>query len=829
MFIAFPYQPCITGFDISSFKKTLVDLYEEELGRMLLLPWNEECNEMRYLDDIYVELVLEESHMTLNRNEELVELKTRKDKLAKRIIVKGLAGSGKSCLLSKLAYEWSKQNPKSPLNKFELVFLLRMRDLQTGQTLIDAICHQITGIIPLGLEDYIHNNQEQLLVLADGMDESNLQVHSEKLVNSQSMMIEQILANTALPKCQVIVSTRPHRHLGPIQSKFYSDVDVRGFSPEKIKTYIGKYFQGREGSDGIVEGLLHKISSSHILEAISRIPIILMLLCVLWEDQINFPDTLTQLYEEFIRAIWNRFCQTSKDNNYLYTDLQLELGKVALQGILPQDNVSEDILEFPTEQFGAFSDLGIKVGLITKQRWKFRLQEKTSVSFLHKSIQEFCAGRFLADLFSNNRQQFDHMLNQIATWKLLLQKFELLRFCCGISQHMNKQSPAIAVIEFAIKKYCMMCKDKGEYPLTEIHVGHTDEDLDVLPLLALFYEGQVKPDANLVCSFKDHIYSDVESVKINCVHPQALTVFHYTVQSEIGRALNRQIKSVTFEPLCPFSFSAMSDILQHLSCVESLDITGDFENAYEKQNIDSTTRLGEVISSLSRLHTLCMLADYGSCQFDIIIILAHLSQSPYKSLKHIDLDGLHVGDAIHYMSDIITHHLEHLTLDDVELKEKHIETLSTFLPNAPNLLELDLQCNTIRTSVVSLVHSLQQCHQLQELYLSNAHLTDAGFTALAQSFSHWPDLRMIFLRGNDDVGNSGLDAVFRHIHHLPQLTDLEISAHIDRQCSTLVRDSLLVIEKKVPAKRGKVYISVKNKHIQSIQRTVRAALHLGME
>ena len=753
-----------------------------------------------------MELVLEESHMTLNRNEELVQLRTQKDKLAKRIIVKGLAGSGKSCLLSKLAYEWSKQNPNCPLNKFELVFLLRIRDLQTGQTLTDAICHQITGSIPSGLEDYIHNNQEKLLVLADGMDEGNLKVHSDKPVNSQSMKIEHILANAALPKCQVIVSTRPHRHLGPIQSKFYSDVDVRGFSPEKIKTYIGKYFQGREGSDGIVEGLLHKISSSHILEAISRIPIILMLLCVLWEDQINFPDTLTQLYVEFVQAIWKRFCQTSKDNNNSYTDLQLELGKVALQGILPQDNVSEDILEFPTEQFGAFSDLGIEVGLITKQRWKFRLQEKTSVSFLHKSIQEFYAGRFLADLFSNNRQQFDHMLNQIATWKLLLQKFELLRFCCGISQHMNKQSPASAVIEYAIKKYCMMCKDKGKYPLTEIHIGYTDKDLDVLPLLALFYEGQVKPDANLVCSFKDDIYSDVESVIINCAHPQALTVFHYSVQSEIGSAMNSQIKSVNFYWSFRDSFSAMADILQHLSCVESLKIT--FENPVEK-DIDSTTRLGEAIASLSKLHTLYMEEDFFSCQFDMrIIILAHLSQSPYRSLKHIDLRGIHVGDAIHYMSDIITHHLEHLKLVEAALEEKHIETLSTFLPSAPNLLKLDLTDNTVGMSAVPLAHSLQQCHQLQELSLSEAHLTDAGITALAQSFSHWPDLRGIYLNGNDDVGNSGLDAVFRHIHHLPKLTALQVSAHIDSQCSTLVRDCLHAIGEEVPAKRGMVVIAV---------------------
>ena len=446
-----------TEFDVISFKQDLIGIYEGELGRMLLLPWNEEFSEMRFMDDIYVELELVEDKTILKSNSEVVELKTRQDKLAKRILVRGLPGSGKSCLMSKLAYEWSKQNLTSPLSKFELVFLLRVRDLRSGQNLIDAVCQQIlkNESVLAGLQNYINHNQEKVLILADGWDEGDLNTQSKHVQkDARTICIEQILANEALRKCHVIVSSRPHKHLGPAQSKFYSIVEIRGFSPDKVNAYIGNFFNGKEDAQKLTKGLIDHIRGDFLLRAMSKVPMILMLLCLLWEDQITFPDTFTMLYQEFVGAIWKRFRRTNECEAELSnTDLLSELGKRALDGLFPHGNVTDDVLEFPEEEFGSIAEMGLKVGLITRQRWKFRLQEKTSVSFLHKSIQEFCAARFLANMFISNREQFDEVLNLIATWKLVLPKFELLRFCCGLSQHVNEQSLATSIIEHVIKKY----------------------------------------------------------------------------------------------------------------------------------------------------------------------------------------------------------------------------------------------------------------------------------------------------------------------------------------------------------------------------------------
>ena len=67
-------------------------------------------------------------------------------------------------------------------------------------------------------------------------------------------------------------------------------------------------------------------------------------------------------------------------------------------------------------------------------------------------------------------------------------------------------------------------------------------------------------------------------------------------------------------------------------------------------------------------------------------------------------------------------------------------------------------------------------------------------TQLGQNLHPWCNLSELILDAND-VGNSGLDAVFTHIHHLSKLTWFWISATIGNSCSALVRDCLHAVGK----------------------------------
>ena len=812
---------------MDSFKQQLIDLYERETGHILLLPWNEECHEKRDMEDIYVELELDDTqeryrNRLLERNVDVVQLKTRKDKLSKRIILRGPPGSGKTCLLSKLAYDWSQQNNNSPLNQFELLFLFRMRSLKQRCSLIDTIRDQIIEI-PNGLESYIVRNEEKIIVLYDALDESDLKIDPNRVPQGiRELQVEQILNNHVLCKSCVIVTTRPHRHLGPAQSHHYTLVNVNGFSDKNAKLYINKHFSRGPGltadskardnpDDDLARGLIHKLDHSENLKSISRNPIILMLLCTLWEDHQNFPETMSLLYEEFVRTIWTRSC--SKDHSQSDSESEqfesvfLGLGETALEGIMPSKNVNEDVLEFPEERFRDYSKLGLKVGYITKQRWRFRLGEKNSVSFLHKSIHEFCAAKYLAHLFGKKRKLFDNILHQIDSWELVLKKFELLRFCCGVSHHMMHDgvaAAAVTIVEHAISKFGDMCRLNIKDSNFGIQVGksptHFPSKWDLSHVLTLFYEGQISESFNETSLFTNNILSDRLAISGDLIG-----VCRYFIQSKVGKAVGAMVKTLEityFGSAVNFLPDITSDVLCNMPNITHLNIHEGLRRRISCDNV-SFTRFSDIVGRLKLSH----LTIEASIDIDMTrILLSHLS--PNKSLIIIDFTYVAIGDSVDLLGPIITNHLQHLRLFHTNLKERHIERLIAFLSKSPNLVELDLSENDVGNAIVSLSHHLQHCHGLMILHLLDCSLSDAGVTTLAESFIHWPQLTTLHLCANYDVGNTGLDALFRHIHQLPNLTHFSIKAVINNQCSTLVRECLKAINNnEIPVKHN-VYNSV---------------------
>ncbi|XP_072014842.1 NLR family CARD domain-containing protein 4-like [Amphiura filiformis] len=773
--------PVEREFDVDRFKKDLSVSYMDRFEDLVLFPWRERFQKAKNMNDIYVQQDLEMSasseEATRGRTNKRRSVRIRKEELfllkhghvgtATRIVLKGLVGIGKSSLLCKLVYDWATDS-NSLLNKFQLVFLLRMTHMGDNKELVEAIREQIIALADeayigsLGLSNYLKQNQEKILILMDGWDETSIANIASNRSYEGTMTIEQILACRQLPETCVIVSTRPHKPLGTIQSRYVS-IHVRGFSGDNREKYIRSFFSSEKDLDiggyEAFEKFITELQRSPVLLALSRIPLILTLLCTVWIPNQHFSNTLYDLYQTFVDTIverYNHACQGDETRKQLEESeaFQLNLGEVALEGLLSNTNIQNDIVEFSEDKFGApMCSLGLGVGLLRKE-WRLITSEKKVICFLHESFQGFFAGKYLAKLLDSkptenvDENEFCTKLKEIKTWDLVLQKLEVLKFCCGASQ-----SAATTVIDHVIRIFSSEYRTHNAEPEIECGVDHAHDHMkseisvgaeggkqpDCLPILTLLQESKLEDDS----VFTDSIFSDMDalSVVIDCDDPQSLPLFKSFTESKIGKETSERIRSI------------------------SLDMI--------KLEVDAQdTKLTRGI--LSRVPN-----------------VEHLKIVPNHNVEYS------IEPLTRALQDC--KQLQSLSFAEAHLNNRHIKTLSTLFSFTTKLRVLDLERNSIGMSIKSLTYHLQHCHQLSVLGLESTELEDAGVTTLANTFKHWPELTELFLGGND-VGNTGLDAVLSNIHQLPKLTRLEIQfTTIDSQCSPLVKKCLHAIGEKTNA------------------------------
>ena len=169
--------------------------------------------------------VLDTSKVTKEVAEILAPLETSDD--PQFILIEGAPGIGKSLLLKHIAYRWGIQEI---LQKFKLVLLVCLRDPTVQQMsfiddLLQSFCKRdkdASEVISVCRKYFVNNNGEDLALLLDGYDE-----YPERLRNNS--LVADILAREVLPRCGLIVSSRPHASV-TLREQATVRVDILGFT-----------------------------------------------------------------------------------------------------------------------------------------------------------------------------------------------------------------------------------------------------------------------------------------------------------------------------------------------------------------------------------------------------------------------------------------------------------------------------------------------------------------------------------------------------------------------------------------------------------------------
>ncbi|XP_066294787.1 NACHT, LRR and PYD domains-containing protein 1b allele 5-like [Branchiostoma lanceolatum] len=346
-----------------------------------------------------------------------------------RILLWGAPGIGKTTLIAKLLTEWNKRDVEV-LQRFDFVFAIALRKVERTQSLLDCIFDQLMPEDDVHmkqvLENYLHRSNRVLIIL-DGYDELTLQLDKDH-------DIMKLLTGRLFPKASILVTTRP-TCTSDVISKMKPDtrVEILGFSPDNVKSYILKFFK-EQPTKG--EELLKKIGPTLLSAGIFSVPILLLQVCLLWEDNKNviLSDKICLLYNQVVTCLVQRY--GAKDKNPVpVEDVQTlirALEKLAFECLLKEKAVTvfnqEDVFKYCGEHFTIL----VQLGLLKEQKSPSRTNPVVQYSFSHKTMQEYFAAQYLAERFTIEEAAKGEMLQYYFPTARKVQTLgEVLIFLCG--------------------------------------------------------------------------------------------------------------------------------------------------------------------------------------------------------------------------------------------------------------------------------------------------------------------------------------------------------------------------------------------------------------
>ena len=320
------------------------------------------------------------------------------------ILIEGAPGIGKSLLLKHIAYRWGIQEI---LQKLKLVLLVCLRDPAVHQmSLIDDLLQSFCRRDRRATEtasacsDYLsENNGEDLAFLFDGYDE-----YPERLQNDS--LIADILSREMLPRCGLIVSSRPHASVS-LREQATVRVDILGFTEAEREHYIKESM--KDQPQKIVE-LTQYLQAHLTISSLCFVPFNLVVLAYLYKRGFSLPRNSAELYDYFICLTVCRHLAKHghrlQGNITKLTDLPEPYNKIIQQlSKLSLEALNDDKLIFTFEEIkeacpditaipGAINGCGL---LQAVEHFGFT-GTTTTINFLHFSVQEYLAAHHIANL-----------------------------------------------------------------------------------------------------------------------------------------------------------------------------------------------------------------------------------------------------------------------------------------------------------------------------------------------------------------------------------------------------------------------------------------------
>ena len=651
-----------------------------------------------------------------------------------KILVVGRPGIGKTMFSTKILRDWASDNLISETQKSQIdinvAFLIKLRmfnSINKALNLRDLLDHsEYSTALSEDIWNYILHNPEQVLVIFDGFDEYSGRTkineddvpyrNSEEERMPVHLLLKKIVSGKILTGATVLTTTRPNAVSCIRSLDFDKTVEILGFTTEQVEDYVQKFT--RKGDKA--ETIKQHITSNLNLLAFCYIPVNCYIICSCLLELLgnttgftSLPTRLTQIYSIAIKMFYFSY----DDNQYrhdkaegqpfilkkfkeLSSDVQdvfARLGKIAFDGIKEGKLIFESHEVKDLESNGLFHRL-------PDTRDRPLAEPRPQYCFLHLTIQEFLAAKYLVDTYSSeDLQKFvsDHI--QDGAWKVVM------RFVAGLLAEKGEQSTDI---------FSNLLPSKTVTEKVEIKMNEDSEERTETRTC-----WPASEDGDLVVTLFNCMYENNASdrevqkklVKIGC---NALDFRRCNLSPLDCLALVHALKSV--EGILDFDLT--DNNLQSLGCIEIAKLLpGNQRNqgfcALKRLNLSSNRITDKGVKHLSTAltHTNCKLNSLNLLGNKITVeAVKHLS----TALTHTNckLNSLNLGfnkitdEAVKHLCTALTHtncKLNSLNLLNNKITDEAVKHLCTALTHANcKLNSLNLWNNNITDIGKNLLNSM---------------------------------------------------------------------------------------------------------------------------
>ncbi|KAK3593724.1 hypothetical protein CHS0354_013621 [Potamilus streckersoni] len=460
--------------DISKLRDDLIKVYKRL--RCVQVSPIYEMTRCPDIDNVYVDLVIEmkqDSKIKVTSYKQLF-LDERGSKL-KRVYLCGKGGLGKTTFCRKVLHAWCNAHEgravaqgdyfqdETVLKMFDLLFYINLREVSVDKNLIETLCDKLHFLVPMKsiLEMQLRLNGDKVLFILDGLDEMIV----------KAGFIENIVIHRDYPDCCFLVSSRPWK-ISQMELKVETEIDLlldlQGFSKRNAIRFAENIFKNCYKDGNVIQQFEKEIDNNEVAKELIHVPLLLVFMAHCWYEKRTIPSKLHELYISFLNMMADRMKEKYKKDpncnqmNFTLGDTQSpfpsKLSKISLvvnfgEGLLLSlcgaahhfllsDEKENSLVFEETKLLNALGDRGeeildvsLKLGLLSVTDSVSFLNRKLSVSFLHKTMQEF----FTAACFILNPEKLTNFISSIGDFNDVQQNENIIVFLVGLMPELGNR------------------------------------------------------------------------------------------------------------------------------------------------------------------------------------------------------------------------------------------------------------------------------------------------------------------------------------------------------------------------------------------------------